>query len=133
MKLIPDFTYKPTTRLIIAAFRLRKIVIILVSFFIIKILADNITQPWLESLGQSEDQLVQKQCGRGHGSLAASNGFSSQRVMPFESPPPEARECSSCGDLKSLNFFALDSDECRRCEALKQRRAAIAQAEQAMD
>ena len=37
-------------------------------------------------------------------------------VMAFQSPPAEGRTCNTCGDVKSLNFFALDSHECRRCE-----------------
>ena len=66
-------------------------------------------------------------------SLAASNGFSGHTVMPFESPPPEARLCSSCGDLKSLNFFALDSDECRRCEASNRQKQVVVQADEAVE
>ena len=53
--------------------------------------------------------------------------------MPFESPPPEARLCSSCGDLKSLNFFALDSDECRRCEALNDQKQGVMQGDDAVE
>jgi hypothetical protein len=97
-----------------------------------QILAGSITQLWPQSLEQSKDQGAQRQGGRGDGLLAASNGFSSQLVMPFESPPPQARQCNSCGDLKSLNFFALDSNDCRRCELI-QREALIAQADQAGD
>ena len=36
--------------------------------------------------------------------------------MVLTSPPAENRECSSCGKTLSLNFFALDTRECRRCE-----------------
>jgi len=36
--------------------------------------------------------------------------------MVMTSPPAESRECSSCGKMLSLNFFALDTRECRRCE-----------------
>ena len=90
-------------------------------------------QLWPEFLGQSKDQGAQKQWRRVFILSAASNGFRGQRVMPFESPPPEARQCSSCGDLKSLNFFALDSDECRRCEVLSRQRSVIAQSDQAVD
>ena len=36
--------------------------------------------------------------------------------MVLTSPPAESRECSSCGKTLSLNFFALDTRECRRCE-----------------
>ncbi|WP_156098095.1 hypothetical protein [Synechococcus sp. KORDI-100] len=53
--------------------------------------------------------------------------------MPFESPPPEARLCSSCGDLQSLNFFALDNDECRRCEASNQQKQVVLQADEAVE
>ena len=37
--------------------------------------------------------------------------------MVLTSPQAETRECSSCGKTLSLNFFALDARECRRCEA----------------
>ena len=37
--------------------------------------------------------------------------------MVLNSPPAESRVCSSCGQTLSLNFFALDTRECRRCEA----------------
>ena len=39
--------------------------------------------------------------------------------MAFEAPPAEGRQCSSCGDIKQLNFFGLDSNECRNCEVLR--------------
>ncbi len=39
--------------------------------------------------------------------------------MAFEAPPPQGRQCTSCGDIKALNFFGLDSRECRNCEALR--------------
>jgi uncharacterized paraquat-inducible protein A len=40
----------------------------------------------------------------------------SNKIMQT-SPAAETRQCSSCGKTLSLNFFALDSRECRRCEA----------------
>ena len=36
--------------------------------------------------------------------------------MAFEAPPAEGRQCSNCGEIKPLNFFGLDSKECRKCE-----------------
>ena len=39
--------------------------------------------------------------------------------MAFEAPPAEGRQCTSCGDIKPLNFFGLDSKECRKCEVLR--------------
>ena len=47
----------------------------------------------------------------------------SKTTMPFEAPPAEARQCISCGDTRPLNFFGLDSSECRGCEALRRKRA----------
>lgn len=43
--------------------------------------------------------------------------------MVFQSPPAEGRACKTCGDVKSLNFFALDSHECRRCEESREQQA----------
>ena len=37
--------------------------------------------------------------------------------MAFEVPPAEGRQCISCGDIKPLNFFGLDQQECRNCGA----------------
>ena len=37
--------------------------------------------------------------------------------MAFEAPPAEGRQCISCGDIKTLNFFGLDQQECRNCES----------------
>ena len=37
--------------------------------------------------------------------------------MMLSSPAAETRQCSNCGKTLSLNFFALDTRECRRCEA----------------
>jgi len=39
--------------------------------------------------------------------------------MAFEAPPAEGRQCTSCGEIKPLNFFGLDSKECRKCEVLR--------------
>lgn len=39
------------------------------------------------------------------------------KTMAYDTPPPEIRQCRSCGKTLSLNFFGLDSNECRRCEA----------------
>ena len=47
----------------------------------------------------------------------------SKTTMPFEAPPAEARQCISCGDTRPLNFFGLDSSECRGCEASRRKRA----------
>ena len=38
-------------------------------------------------------------------------------TMAFEAPPAEGRQCISCGDIKPLNFFGLDQQECRNCES----------------
>ena len=46
--------------------------------------------------------------------------------MAFEAPPAEGRQCISCGDIKPLNFFGLDQQECRNCES-RQRQQAIKQ------
>jgi len=43
--------------------------------------------------------------------------------MAFEAPPAEGRQCTSCGDIKPLNFFGLDSGECRNCEVLRRQHA----------
>ena len=40
-----------------------------------------------------------------------------QDRMMLTSPAAKTRQCSSCGKTLSLNFFALDNRECRRCEA----------------
>ena len=42
--------------------------------------------------------------------------------MSFEAPPAQGRQCTSCGEIKQLNFFGLDSKECRKCEVLVLRR-----------
>ncbi len=39
--------------------------------------------------------------------------------MSFEAPPAEGRQCTSCGEIQQLNFFGLDSKECRKCEVLR--------------
>ena len=44
-------------------------------------------------------------------------------TMAFEAPPAEGRQCTSCGDIKILNFFGLDSKECRNCEAIRRQHA----------
>lgn len=44
-------------------------------------------------------------------------------TMAFEAPPAEGRQCTSCGDIKILNFFGLDSKECRSCEAIRRQHA----------
>ena len=51
-------------------------------------------------------------------------------VMVHTSPPPETRECSSCGTNRSLNFFSRDTDECRICENQRRNRQPGAMAEQ---
>lgn len=43
-------------------------------------------------------------------------------TMSFEAPPAQGRQCTSCGEIKQLNFFGLDSKECRKCEVLVLRR-----------
>ena len=47
-------------------------------------------------------------------------------IMAFEAPPAEGRQCISCGDIKTLNFFGLDQQECRNCES-SQRQQGIKQ------
>ena len=49
--------------------------------------------------------------------------------MAFEAPPAEGRECTSCGDIKPLNFFGLDSMECRNCEVLRRQHAVAQEAD----
>ena len=48
-----------------------------------------------------------------------ANGYQHQGVITiaFEAPPAEGRQCISCGDIKTLNFFGLDQQECRNCES----------------
>ena len=48
-----------------------------------------------------------------------ANAYQHQGVttMAFEAPPAEGRQCISCGDIKPLNFFGLDQQECRNCES----------------
>ena len=43
--------------------------------------------------------------------------------MAFEAPPGEGRQCISCGDIKPLNFFGLDQQECRNCESRRSQQA----------
>ena len=38
-------------------------------------------------------------------------------TMAFEAPPAEGRQSISCGEIKTLNFFGLDQQECRNCES----------------
>ncbi len=51
-------------------------------------------------------------------------------VIVHKSPPPETRECSSCGANRSLNFFSRDTDECRICEAQRRIQQPSAMVEQ---
>ena len=44
-------------------------------------------------------------------------------TMAFEAPPAEGRQCISCGDIKPLNFFGLDQQECRNCESKRRQQA----------
>ena len=44
-------------------------------------------------------------------------------TMAFEAPPGEGRQCISCGDIKPLNFFGLDQQECRNCESRRSQQA----------
>ena len=37
--------------------------------------------------------------------------------MAFGAPPAEGRQRISCGEIKPLNFFGLDQQECRDCES----------------
>ena len=53
--------------------------------------------------------------------------------MAFEAPPAEGRQCSSCGDIKPLNFFGLDQQECRNCEAQRRQHANRQDADEAME
>ena len=54
-----------------------------------------------------------------------TNADQHQRVttMAFEAPPAEGRQCISCGDIKPLNFFGLDHQECRNCESRRRQQA----------
>ena len=69
------------------------------------------------------------QQGNNYNSLGGQCGSIASRrrcwktVMAFQSPPAEGRTCNTCGDVKSLNFFALDSHECRRCEESREQQA----------
>ncbi len=36
--------------------------------------------------------------------------------MSYATPPAETRQCSSCRNVLTLNFFKLDHQECRHCE-----------------
>ena len=47
--------------------------------------------------------------------------------MAFEAPPAQGRQCSCCGEIKPLNFFGLDQQECRNCEAKRLRQQAMKQ------
>ena len=44
-------------------------------------------------------------------------------TMALEAPPAEGRQCISCGDIKPLNFFGLDQQECRNCESRRSQQA----------
>ena len=44
-------------------------------------------------------------------------------AFAFEAPPAEGRQCTCCGDIKPLNFFGLDQQECRNCEAQRRHQA----------
>ena len=44
-------------------------------------------------------------------------------TMAFEAPPSEGRQCISFGDIKPLNFFGLDQQECRNCESRQRQQA----------
>ena len=48
---------------------------------------------------------------------AKANQHQGVTTMTFEAPPAEGRQCISCGDIKPLNFFGLDQQECRNCES----------------
>ena len=48
-------------------------------------------------------------------------------TMAFEAPPAQGRQCSCCGEIKPLNFFGLDQQECRNCEAQRRRDEAMKQ------
>jgi len=51
--------------------------------------------------------------------------------MAFEAPPAEGRQCIGCGEIQPLNFFGLDSKECRSCEAIRRQHAVKQDADQA--
>ena len=55
---------------------------------------------------------------------ANANQHQGMTTMAFEAPPAEGRQCISCGDIKPLNFFGLDQQECRNRE-LRRRQEAI--------
>lgn len=60
--------------------------------------------------------------------MVTTSSSSKETGMAFESPPAEGRQCSSCGQIKALNFFGLDSKECRNCEVLRRQQSAKDQA-----
>ena len=53
--------------------------------------------------------------------------------MAFEAPPAQERQCTSCGEIKPLNFFGLDQQECRNCESLRLEQAMKQNANNAED
>jgi len=54
-----------------------------------------------------------------------------EATMAFEAPPAEGRQCIGCGEIQPLNFFGLDSKECRSCEAIRRQHAVKQDADQA--
>ena len=43
-------------------------------------------------------------------------GQETQPLMSYATPPAETRQCTSCRNVRTLNFFKLDHQECRHCE-----------------
>ena len=60
--------------------------------------------------------------------MVTTSSSSNENGMAFESPPAEGRQCSICGQIKALNFFGLDSKECRNCEVLRRQQSVKEQA-----
>ena len=54
---------------------------------------------------------------------ANADQYEGVTTMAFEAPPAEGRQCISCGDIKPLNFFGLDQQECRNCESRRRQQA----------
>ena len=54
---------------------------------------------------------------------ANANQHQGVTTMAFEAPPAEGRQCISCGEIKPLNFFGLDQQECRNCESRRRQQS----------
>ena len=71
------------------------------------------------------------------GAIRADQANADQRLgvttMALEAPPAEGRQCISCGDIKPLNFFGLDQQECWNCEAQRRQHATKQDADDAAE